>query len=111
MATLKQNKVPKLLDEAKKKGTVTIIGNPAEEYRRKVVTVYFRDGEAVKVNRSMYAESAVPNCLNHMQHNRYLSQYAEVFDERTGKVHATIIRSPATNTITSIIDGVVKEGW
>lgn len=55
--------------------------------------------ETVRVNSGNDANTAVARCVLHMQINRYAAMYAEVYDEESGEVHASIRRS-VTGTIT-----------
>lgn len=53
-------------------------------------TVYYLDGQIVKINRAAYANRAVVNCIALMQSNKYEANVAEVFNEDTGTLYAVI---------------------
>ena len=60
---------------------------------RPIQTVFYSHSEQViRVNSSATAFNAVPNAIKHMQNNEYEAWSAEVFNNRTGKLHAVIIR-------------------
>ena len=61
--------------------------------KRNIRTDYSFRGKLLKTTRSLYANNAVPNCVNHMQFNHYEASVAEVYDENTGDVHAVITRN------------------
>jgi hypothetical protein len=55
-----------------------------------VRTVYYRGKEIVKKNRAGRPISAVSRCTEHMRRNDYEATVAEVYDLRTGKLHAVM---------------------
>lgn len=59
---------------------------------RQIKTVFYRGKEVVHTNRAVHANSAVLNCVNHLQFNRYEATTAEVFDEMSGELHAVFRR-------------------
>jgi hypothetical protein len=74
-----------------------------------IQTVYYQGRVVVKTNRAGHANSAVPRCVDHMQLNRYQAQVAEVFDMRSGVLHAVIRRNVSGN-IAIIFKREPKEG-
>lgn len=60
---------------------------------RTIQTVYYSGKLVVKINTSIYANSAVVNCIDHMQQDDYNAHVAEVFDSHTGELHAVITRN------------------
>ena len=75
-----------------------------------IKTVYFHGKKVVQVNKACHANSAVLRCVDHMQHNHYKSNVAEVFDELSGELHAVISRSMATGVIKIVFRREVQEG-
>ncbi len=62
-------------------------------YVRPIVTHYYHANKSlIKSNRAMHSNSAVLNCVNHMQLNHYDASVAEVFDETNGVLHAVVKR-------------------
>lgn len=57
---------------------------------RKIQTVYYFGTEVVKCNMAKYSNTAVLNCVNHMQFNSYEATHAEVYDVEDGVVHAVV---------------------
>lgn len=82
----------------------------ASESMRPIFTVYYSGTKAVKINRSKYANKAVPRCVEHMQFNTYGADVAEVYDAFTGESHATLRRSVDGN-IRIIFQREVKETY
>lgn len=60
---------------------------------RMIHTEYSFRGELLKVNRASDPNRAVPNCIAHMQINKYGASIAEVWDTETSELHAVIRRS------------------
>lgn len=58
-----------------------------------IVTHYYRESLLVRTNRAVHANSAVLRCVDHMQHNHYGADVAEVFDDGDGTLHAVITHS------------------
>ena len=77
---------------------------------RKIQTVFYFGKQIAKTNRAVHANSAVLRCVDHMQLNTYGANSAEVFDERTGTLHAVIRRPIGSNTITILYKRDVEEG-
>lgn len=69
---------------------------------RIIETVYYRGTAVVKRNLAAYANSGVLRCVDHMQRNSYQATVAEVFNNRTGKLHA-VVRSSVTKGEPSIV--------
>jgi hypothetical protein len=81
-------------------------------HKRPIVTTYYEDFKAnkmVKITRSLHANSACMNCFNHMQLDHYKALVAEVYDERTGSLHA-VFRHKINGGIETIFKREVKEG-
>ena len=74
-----------------------------------IKTVYYFRGSVLKINHALHANTAVPQCVYHMQLNRYAASTAEVYDESNGTLHAVIKRS-VNGTITIVFKREVKEG-
>ena len=74
-----------------------------------IKTVYYFRGKVLKINHALYANNAVPQCVYHMQLNRYAASTAEVFDETDGTLHAVIKRGMG-GMITIVFKREVKEG-
>lgn len=73
---------------------------PAEvKHSRQIQTTYYRGKKLVRTTLAKWANNAVINCANHMQFNDYGATVAEVFDHRTGQVHAVI-----THSVTGVIE-------
>lgn len=63
--------------------------------KRPVLTTYYRDeGDGhlhlLRVNQSVHCNTAVKNCVHHMQLNHYGATVAEVFDTRDGVLHGVV---------------------
>lgn len=69
---------------------------------RVIETIYCRGKLVVKRNLAAYANSGVLRCVDHMQRNSYQATVAEVFNNRTGKLHA-VVRSSLINGEPSIV--------
>lgn len=61
-------------------------------------TVYYRGKETVKKNRAGAPIRAVSRCTEHMRRNDYEATHAEVYDTRTGKLHAVMKNDVKGNT-------------
>ncbi len=77
---------------------------------RTIHSVYYIGNKVVRTNASVHANSAVLNCVNHMQLNHYGATHAEVYDTVNGVLHAVIKRSTGSGTITIVYKRDVKEG-
>lgn len=64
----------------------------APQPKRQIRTNYFFGKELVKTTMALYPNRAVPTCVDHVQFNNYEATHAEVFDERTGELHAVVKR-------------------
>lgn len=64
---------------------------------RHIHTTYYRQKQVVRMTSAKWANSAVLNCIKHMQFNDYGSTHAEVFDSRTGMLHAVVSHSVVGN--------------
>lgn len=64
----------------------------------------------VQINRSRWANNAVAQAVKHMQINEYDATVCEVFDIRTGTLHAVIRRYVGQNKIEILYKRKVKEG-
>ena len=62
---------------------------------RVIETIYYRGNAVVKRNLAAYANNGVVRCVDHMQRNSYQATVAEVFNNRTGKLHAVVRSSIA----------------
>lgn len=60
---------------------------------RPVHTTYYRGKKMVRMTAAKWANNAVVNCVAHMQTNDYGATKAEVFDSRTGELHAVVTHS------------------
>lgn len=59
---------------------------------RTIRTQYFANGKLVRTIQAVYPDSAVVNCVTHMQLNSYSADSAEVYDSVTGELHAQVSR-------------------
>lgn len=80
-----------------------------ERSPRTIQTVYYHRGATVKINMAAHANSAVLRCVDHMQLNHYGANVCEVFDNKTGELHAVITRNIKGN-IDIVFKRVVEEG-
>jgi hypothetical protein len=83
-----------------------------DDNKRPIVSRYYENIRAtriVKTTRSLHANSAVINATNHMQLNHYGARLVEVYDERDGKPHASIVLH-ANGNLEIIFKREVKEG-
>lgn len=65
--------------------------------KRNLVSSYYtspRDNEPCKVNRAVHSRSATMRAFDHMQIDAYSARLCEVWDERTGTLHAVFKRGP-----------------
>lgn len=90
------------------KNKKTRVATKNKATKRTVITVYYNGTEVVKVNRSMYANRAVPKCVDHMQFNTYGATHADVYDEDGGILHAAIVRAIAGRKALSSIGVLFK---
>lgn len=77
---------------------------------RPIQTVFYQKHDAVKVTRSKWANTAVPNAIKHMQVNQYDATHCEVYDASSGELHAVIKSYIGTNRIEILFKREVKEG-
>lgn len=77
--------------------------------QRPIRTVFYQGKKEVRVNRSTWANNAVPNAVRHMQTNEYAATHCEVFDSTNGELHAVIRRS-MSGDIEILFKREVKEG-
>lgn len=57
---------------------------------RVIETIYYRGARVLKRNFAAYENNAVVRCVDHMQRNNYQATVAEVFNNRTGELHAVV---------------------
>lgn len=77
---------------------------------RTIQTTYMLHKQLVKTTQAVHANTAVTNCVNHMQLNHYGATVAEVFDSQSGVLHAVICRKMDGSGIEIVFKRVVKEG-
>lgn len=81
---------------------------------RPIQTIFYqgfgRSEVVVQINRSRWANNAVAQAVKHMQVNEYDATVCEVFDMRTGALHAVIRRYVGQNKIEILYKRKVKEG-
>lgn len=81
---------------------------------RPIQTIFYqgsgRSEVVVQINRSRWANNAVAQAVKHMQVNEYDATVCEVFDTRTGTLHAVIRRYVGQNKIEILYKRKVKEG-
>lgn len=79
---------------------------------RNIKAVYYRGKDVMKVNKSKWANSASKNAFDHMQLDRYEATHCEVYDERTGELHAVLRRKLTKGEveIETLFKREVKEG-
>ncbi len=81
---------------------------------RPIQTIFYQGSEraqaVVQVNRARWANNAVAQAVKHMQINEYDATVCEVFDIRTGTLHAVIRRYVGQNKIEILYKRKVKEG-
>lgn len=59
-----------------------------------IQTIYYSGKRVIKVNSALFSNNAVLHCVNHMQLNHYKkATCAEVFDSKSGILHAVIKRN------------------
>lgn len=59
---------------------------------RNIKTAFYIEGEVSHINSSSNPNRAVAQCVAHMQVNHYSANAAEVFDAKTGELHAVVKR-------------------
>ena len=59
-----------------------------------IKTTYWQGKSLVKTTHARSSNSAVSRCVQHMQLDEYGASAAEVFDSRSGVLHAVLTRSP-----------------
>lgn len=77
---------------------------------RPIQTVFYQRHNVVRVTRSKWANTAVPNAVKHMQTNEYDATHCEVYDASTGVLHAVIKYHIGTNRIEILFKREVREG-
>lgn len=83
-----------------------------EPKRMTITTNYMRgrNHNVVFTTRAYHANSAVLNCVKHMQLNHYEADVAEVYDTKTGELHAVVAYKPGIGKIEIVYKREVKEG-
>ena len=77
---------------------------------RPIQTVFYQGKDAIKITRSKWANSAVPNAVKHMQTHQYEATHCEVYDIESGILHA-VLKMPIGGTeIRILFKREVKEG-
>jgi hypothetical protein len=77
--------------------------------KRPIQTIYSLGTKVTKVTHSLHSNSAVMNCVNHMQLNHYGATLAEVFDNQVGTLHA-LIKRKINGDLVIIYKRLVTEG-
>lgn len=83
-----------------------------EEHVLQIKTVYYADmraRQATQINRAKYSIRAVPLAVHHMQLDHYSACLCEVFDERSGTLHAVLKRPMGSNQIIVLFQRKVKD--
>lgn len=60
---------------------------------RNIVTIYYFGRQEMKINRGASPDTAILNCIKHLQRNDYSARLAQISDSETGKLYAVIKRN------------------